>query len=230
MADWQDYINNPELGNVAFQFGTRPMITKESPISDAWKKLMLNTKKGDVILQKFSPTGFYSSAIKNDFLANLMRRKAAEITYSLQSTAELNTPLAISEVKTVYVAADSLKHIKGQQQAGYTVIKETPDSTLVFLTPSEWQEMQQQRARCVGCLSQCQFSSWSRANGTTGKIPDPRTYCIHHTLMEIGHGGDVQNNLAFAGHNVYRFGSDPLYAGGHIPSVHELFTNILAGK
>lgn len=230
LADWQDYINNPELGNVAFQFGTRPMITKESPISDAWKKLMLNTKKGDVILQKFSPTGFYSSAIKNDFLANLMRRKAAEITYSLQSTAELNTPLAISEVKTVYVSADSLKHIKEQQQAGYTVIKETPDSTLVFLTPSEWQEMQQQRARCVGCLSQCQFSSWSRANGTTGKIPDPRTYCIHHTLMEIGHGGDVQNNLAFAGHNVYRFGSDPLYAGGHIPSVHELFTNILAGK
>lgn len=230
LADWQDYINNPELGNVAFQFGTRPMITKESPISDAWKKLMLNTKKGDVILQKFSPTGFYSSAIKNDFLANLMRRKAAEITYSLQSTTELNTPLAISEVKTVYVAADSLKHIKEQQQAGYTVIKETPDSTLVFLTPGEWQEMQQQRARCVGCLSQCQFSSWSRANGTTGKIPDPRTYCIHHTLMEIGHGGDVQNNLAFAGHNVYRFGSDPLYAGGHIPSVHELFTNILAGK
>ena len=48
--------------------------------------------------------------------------------------------------------------------------------------------------------------------------------------MEIGHGGDVQNNLAFAGHNVYRFGSDPLYANGHIPTVHELFTNILAGK
>jgi nitronate monooxygenase len=56
LSEWQEYIDNPELGPVAFQFGTRPMITKESPISDAWKKLMLKTKKGDVILQKFSPT------------------------------------------------------------------------------------------------------------------------------------------------------------------------------
>ena len=47
--------------DIAFQFGTRPMITKESPISDAWKRLMMSTHKGDVILQKFSPTGFFSS-------------------------------------------------------------------------------------------------------------------------------------------------------------------------
>lgn len=64
LSDWEDYIDNPEIGKIAFQFGTRPMITKESPISDAWKKLMLQVKKGDVILQKFSPTGFFSSAIK----------------------------------------------------------------------------------------------------------------------------------------------------------------------
>ena len=48
--------------------------------------------------------------------------------------------------------------------------------------------------------------------------------------MEIGHNGDVQNNLAFAGHNVYRFGMDPMYANGNIPSVHELFEAILNGK
>lgn len=48
--------------------------------------------------------------------------------------------------------------------------------------------------------------------------------------MDIGHGGDIQNNLAFAGHNVYRFSSDPLYANNHIPSIHELFSAILAGK
>ena len=82
-----------------------------------------------------------------------MRRKAAEISYSLQAADELNTPLALSAAKTVFVAADSLKHIQEQQQAGYTVIKETPDSTLVFLTPSEWSEIQQQRARCVAGLA-----------------------------------------------------------------------------
>lgn len=230
LSDWQDYIDNPELGNVAFQFGTRPMITKESPISDAWKRLMLQTKKGDVILQKFSPTGFFSSAIKNKFLSNLMRRKKAEIPYSEEKDDEMTFLLPISPLKAVYIRAEDKAKVEEQRTQGYSMIKETPDSTLVFLTPEEWMEMQKQRAECVGCLSQCQFSSWSRANGCTGKIPDPRTYCIHQTLMNIGHGGDIENNLAFAGHNVYRFGSDPLYSGNHIPSVHELFTTILQGK
>jgi NAD(P)H-dependent flavin oxidoreductase YrpB (nitropropane dioxygenase family) len=230
LSDWQDYINNPELGNVAFQFGTRPMITKESPISDGWKKLMLNTKKGDVILQKFSPTGFYSSAIKNKFLLNLMRRKEAEIPYSEVQTTEMGAVVAVSPVKNVYVRAEDLAHVEKQRTLGYTVIKETPDSTLVFLTADEWKEMQNDRAKCVGCLSQCQFSAWSRADGVTGKIPDPRTYCIHKTLMDIGHGGSVDDNLAFAGHSVYRFSEDPLYANGNIPSVHDLFSAILAGK
>jgi hypothetical protein len=38
---------------------------------------MLHVKKGDVILQRFSPTGFFSSAIKNSFLAKLIDRKTA---------------------------------------------------------------------------------------------------------------------------------------------------------
>ena len=230
LSDWQDYIDNPELGNVAFQFGTRPMITKESPISDAWKKLMLQTKKGDVILQKFSPTGFFSSAIKNKFLSNLIRRKTAEINYSNEATEELTMLLPISPTKAVYINPNDKSKVEEQRKLGYSMIKETPDSTLVFLTTDEWMEMQKERSECVGCLSQCQFSGWSRATGSTGKIPDPRTYCIHHTLMSIGHGGDIENNLAFAGHNVYRFGQDPMYADNHIPSVHELFSAILAGK
>lgn len=230
LSDWQDYIDNPELGKVAFQFGTRPMITKESPISDAWKRLMLNTHKGDVILQKFSPTGFFSSAIKNTFLNNLIRRKKAEISYTKEANEAHNLLLPISPAKAVYIRAEDKTMVENQKKSGYSVIKETPDSTLVFLTPDEWLDIQKQRAECVGCLSQCQFSGWSRATGSTGKIPDPRTYCIHKTLMNIGHGEDVQNNLAFAGHLVYRFATDPLYANGHIPSVHELFTSILAGK
>ena len=63
------------------------MITKESPISDAWKKLMMQVKKGDVILQKFSPTGFFSSAIKNTFLERLIERKQGEVAFKAKQTA-----------------------------------------------------------------------------------------------------------------------------------------------
>lgn len=230
LSEWQDYIDNPEIGKIAFQFGTRPMITKESPISDEWKKLMLNTKKGDVILQKFSPTGFYSSAIRNNFLQKLIDRKNNEIDFKDNATDEFNQELKISPTKTVYIKNSDIEHVKKQQQNGYTLIKPTPDNTLVFLSENEWLEMQKDRAECVGCLSQCQFSGWSRANGNTGKLPDCRTYCIHKTLMNIGHGGNVDNNLAFAGHNVYRFSEDEMYKNGHIPTVHELFQAILNGK
>ena len=37
LEEYENYIDNPEIGPVAFQFGTRPMLTKESPISDYWK-------------------------------------------------------------------------------------------------------------------------------------------------------------------------------------------------
>ena len=33
LRDWEDWIDDPELAPVAFQFGTRPLLTKESPIS-----------------------------------------------------------------------------------------------------------------------------------------------------------------------------------------------------
>lgn len=230
LKDWENYLDNPEIGTVAFQFGTRPMITTESPISDAWKKVMLNTKPGDVALQQFSPTGFYSSAIKNKFLLRLMERKNGEISFATEKSEQYDTPLSLSSSKTVYIAASDLAKANNQINAGFSVIQETPDSTVVFLTPDEWETMKKDRAECLGCLSQCQFSSWSGANGTTGKIPDPRTYCIHKTLFDIAHNGKTDDNLLFAGHQVYKFAQDPLYANGHIPTTHELIEAIKAGR
>lgn len=230
LSEWKDYLDNPEIGKVAFQFGTRPMITAESPISDAWKQAMLKTKQGDVILQRFSPTGFYSSAIKNKFLSRLMERKDGEIMFSAEKTEEFDCSLPISCVKTVYIRHQDMSKADSQLKAGFSVIQETPDSTVVFLTPSEWSGMKEDRAKCMGCLSQCQFSSWSGVNGTTGKICDPRTYCIHKTLFDIGHNGKTEDNLLFAGHQVYRFAQDPMYANGHIPTTHELIEEIKAGR
>ncbi len=229
LSDWEDYIDNPELGDVAFQFGTRPMITKESPISDAWKNVMMHVKKGDVILQKFSPTGFFSSAIKNTFLEKLIERKKGEISFKNEPDNEFSHALAMNARRTVYIKPEDASKAENQIKAGLNIIQETPDETIVFMSEEDYKKMKQDRAECVGCLSQCQFSTWSRANGTTGKIPDPRTYCIHKTLYEVGHGGSVKDHLLFAGHQVYRFATDPLYRNG-IPTVKELIEKIKTGE
>lgn len=229
LSDWDDYIDNPEIGKIAFQFGTRPMITKESPISDAWKKLMLHVKKGDVILQKFSPTGFFSSAIRNTFLERLMERKQGEVAFSHEASEEFTNPLQISENKVIFIKSEDIEKAMKQINAGFTEIKETPDATVVFMTQEEWKQMKEDRAACVGCLSQCQFSTWSKEKGTTGRLPDPRSYCIHKTLYDVGHNGSIKDNLLFAGHQVYRFATDPLYRNG-VPTVKELIEKIKKGE
>ena len=227
LSEWEDYIDNPEIGDVAFQFGTRPMITKESPISAAWQNVMMHVKKGDVILQRFSPTGFFSSAIKNTFLEKLIERKKGEIAFKNEPDNEYSHALPMNANRTVYIKPEDAEKADNQINAGLSVIQETPDQTVVFMSQEDYKKMKQDRAECVGCLSQCQFSTWSRANGTTGKLPDPRTYCIHKTLYEVGHGGSVKDHLLFAGHQVYRFATDPLYRNG-IPTVKELIEKIKA--
>ena len=228
LKDWQEYIDNEELGNVAFQFGTRTMVTKESPVSDAWKKLLLTVKKGDVILQKFSPTGFFSSAIKNPFLDKLIRRSEEQVSFSKKKTEEFDYELT-SGNKTYFIKTEDFEKAKKQINAGYSIVKTTPENTIVFLTEEEAKEIKDDMKNCVGCISACQYSAWTQYEGITMKSPDPRSFCIHKTLYDLGHGGELDKNLLFAGHQVYNFAEDDLFKNGNIPSIKELFYKIKSG-
>ena len=77
LDEWEHWIDNPELGPIAFQFGTRPLLTQESPIPPDWKARLMTLEEGDVLLHHFSPTGFYSSAVRNPFLRSLEARVGA---------------------------------------------------------------------------------------------------------------------------------------------------------
>ena len=54
LRDWAHWIDDPEVAPVAFQFGTRPLLTQESPISDAWKQKQVTQKEGDIFLNRAS--------------------------------------------------------------------------------------------------------------------------------------------------------------------------------
>ena len=76
----------------------------------------------------------------------------------------------------------------------------TPDSTVIFVTNSKGQEIRSDQINCMGCLSQCLFSNWAQnESGTTGRRPDPRSYCIQKTLQDIAHLGNIEEQLMFAG-------------------------------
>lgn len=231
LREWQDFIGNPELGPVAFQFGTRPLLTRESPISEAWKDRLLHLKPGDVLLHRFSPTGFYSSAVKNAFIQELCERAERQIPYSTEAVGEHTAELPVgARSRSVFVAPHDAEHARQWIADGYSEALKTPDSTMVFVTPENAEIIRADQVNCMGCLSACSFSNWSQGEtGNTGKRADPRSFCIQKTLQNIAHGGDTDHELMFAGHNAHRFATDPLYSGGNIPTVAQLIERIKAG-
>ena len=231
LKEWEDWIDNPELGPIAFQYGTRPLLTQESPISDAWKQKLLTLKKGDIYLNRFSPTGFYSSAVSNSFLNDLQARSERQVAYQSKEVGDHNAPLAIGPRKRlVYLAAHDCENAEKWIAQGYTEALRTPDGTLIFVTPENSQEILEDQINCMGCLSACNFSNWSQdEDGTTGRKADPRSFCIQKTLQSISHSDKIEDQLMFAGHAAYRFADDPFYKDGFIPTVKQLVDRILTG-
>ncbi len=231
LRDWDDWIGNPELGTIAFQFGTRPLLTRECPISEAWKKRLLTLAEGDVFLNRFSPTGFYSSAVRNDFIRELSARSQRQVSYSRKATGERTAPLPVgARGRLVYLTAADKALAENWIAQGFSSAMKTPDSSLIFVTPEKAERIQADQNECMGCLSACRFSNWAENDaGTTGKKPDPRSFCIQKTLQAIAHDGDIENNLMFAGHNVFKFASDPFYKDGFIPTVGQLVERLLSG-
>jgi NAD(P)H-dependent flavin oxidoreductase YrpB (nitropropane dioxygenase family) len=233
LEEWEDWIGNPDLGPVAFQFGTRPLLTQESPISQAWKQRLLELKPGDVLLQPFSPTGFYSSAIHNGFLRELEERNDRQVTFSTEPTETLTAPYGVGPRKRiVHVAPADLGRIAAFEAAGFTDVMRTPDDTLMFVTPAKGREILKDQVDCMGCLSHCRFSNWSHhePDFSTGRKADPRSFCIQKTLQDIAHDGALEENLVFAGHNAYRFGTDPFYSNGFVPTAKQLVERLMTGR
>ena len=232
LSEWSDWIDNPELGPVVFQFGTRPLLTKESPIPKVWKDRLFTLNKGDIKLHRFSPTGFYSSAVNNSFIKELMSRLDREFKFHKKNVNEqgLKEIKLGKKEKVFLVNASDLDKINKFKDKGFTEPLKTPDDTFVMVAEEKALEIKKDQTDCMGCLSQCKFSSWKDSEKfSTGKLVDPRSFCIQKTLQDIAHENEVDNQLMFAGHNAWRFSKDPFYSNKFIPSVKQLIDRITTG-
>lgn len=233
LKDWAHWLDNPEIGPIAFQYGTRPLLTKESPVPDHWKQRLLTLKPGDVFLNKFSPTGFYSSAVNNSFIKELRGREARQVTYATEEEGYMAVPFPFGPRKRpIYITPEDKERVDRWIDEGYDEPMKTPDNTLMFTTKDKAKEIHQDQVDCMGCLSHCRFSNWKDHDDyKTGKKADPRSFCIQKTLQRIAHGeGDVDHELMFSGHNAYKFAQDPFYNNGNIPTIGELVERILTGE
>jgi nitronate monooxygenase len=234
LDEFEHWMDNPEIGLITFQFGTRPIMTQEYPISDSWKQKLLSLKKGDVYLNRFSPTGFYSSAIENDFIRELKGREIRQVEYRSKAIDDFTCSIPFGQRgRVVYIKPDDKAKVDAWNSAGFVEGMKTPDETLMFVDKSKAQQIITDQINCMGCLSQCRFSNWSdkeEMHYTNGHKADPRSFCIQKTLQDVRHGIDIENQLMFAGHSAYRFATDPFYNDGFIPTIQQLVDRIMAGK
>ena len=233
IEDFKDWLNNKEIGKIAFQFGTRPIVTKENPAPLSWKKKLLTLQPGDVFLNRYSPTGFYSSAVNNDFIKDLRARSERQISYSEAANEEFSQEMKFGRRgRVIYIKPADVSNYARWIEEGYSELLKTPDNSVVFVTMKQSQEIRKDQIDCMGCLSACKFSNWSmhHEDYTTGRKPDPRSYCIQKTLQNIVEDGDIDNELMFAGHNAFKFAQDPYYNNAFIPTTKELIERILSGK
>ena len=236
LEEWEHWIDNPELGPIAFQFGTRPLLTQESPISDAWKRKLMMLDEGDVFLNRFSPTGFYSSAVNNSFIQELRERNERQVAFSLEAVGDHQVEYGVGPRKRpVFLTAHDMERVHQWEAHGFTDALRTPDSTLILVSPAKGHEIVEDQIACMGCLSTCRFSNWSQHEPSfdNGKRADPRSFCIQKALQDAAHSNDpavLDNSLMFSGHNAYRFRTDPFYGNGFIPTVRQLVDRILTGR
>ena len=139
--------------------------------------------------------------------------------------------------RLVYLAPADLARVRGWIADGFTEALRTPDLTLVFETPEMASQIVADQIACMGCLSECRFSNWSQhgPDYSNGRKTDPRSFCIQKTLQAIAHADSedpevVDRNLMFGGTNAWRFGADPFYSNGFVPTVKQLVERILTGR
>jgi NAD(P)H-dependent flavin oxidoreductase YrpB (nitropropane dioxygenase family) len=234
IAEYENWLDNPEIGPIVFQFGTRPILTTEYPVSKEWKDKLRNLKEGDVYLNRFSPTGFYSSAIENNFIKELQGREIRQVEYRSKQEDKFSQEIPFgSRGRVVFIKPEDKAKVDEWILSGYTEGMKTPDETLMFVDKSKAAQIVTDQIDCMGCLSQCRFSNWSDKedlNFTNGRKADPRSFCIQKTLQEVRQGIDVDNQLMFSGHAAYRFATDSFYDNDFTPTIKQLIDRIMEGK
>ena len=234
LEEFEHWLDNPEIGPIVFQFGTRPILTQEYPVPLTWKEKLRTLKEGDVYLNRFSPTGFYSSAIENDFIRELKQREIHQVEYRANQDEIHNTAINFGQRgRKVFIKSDDKIKVDDWVKNGFSEGMKTPDETLMFVDKSKAQQILTDQINCMGCLSQCRFSNWSdkeEMHYTTNRKADPRSFCIQKTLQDVRLGTDIENQLMFSGHSAYRFATDEFYANGFIPTIKELVNRIMIGK
>ena len=84
-------------------------------------------KEDEVYLNRFSPTGFYSSAVENDFIKELQGRDERQVAFSSNEEENFNAVYEYGPRKRkIFVQKEDLDKIRTWESQGFTEMMKTP--------------------------------------------------------------------------------------------------------
>ncbi len=85
-------------------------------------------QEGDVFLNRFSPTGFWSSAVNNGYIRELRARSERQVAFTTETIGEHIAEYGVGPRKRiVYLTRADLERVRGWEAAGFTEAMRTPD-------------------------------------------------------------------------------------------------------
>ena len=129
LRDWRDWLDNAELGPIGLPVRDPTALDPREPDLRCLEAPLLELDEGDVLLHRFSPTGFYSSAVNNAFLQELQERSARQVPFAVEPDPErgLTEPLAFgTRGRFVYVQPADKARVGDWDEQGYTQAMKTP--------------------------------------------------------------------------------------------------------
>jgi hypothetical protein len=221
LREWTDWIDNPELGPVAFQFGTRP--AADARESDFRR---LEGQAADAARRRRLPQPVQSHRVL--FIGGAQRLPGGaaaalehQVAYAVEPVGEHVAPFHVgARGRLVYLTPhdrDSAQPL-GRRRVYRSIADAGCDADLCDAGKGARNPQRSDQLHGVPQRLPVLELGAERA-GHDRQEADPRSFCIQKTLQAIRHSDDVEFQLMFAGHNAYRFGSDPFYANGYVPSV-----------
>ncbi len=181
LDEWEDWIDNPDLGPIAFQFGTRPLLTRESPIRGAWKQRLMALQAGRRLPQQVQPDRLLLA--RGQQRLHRGAAGARRTAGGLQPGAGRRAHGAVRHrrpQRLVFLTRPDLERARGWEAAGFTEAMRTPDSTLVFVTPRAAAQINADQTACMGCLRTCRFSNWSQHGPGLQQRQEGRSALVLH--------------------------------------------------
>ena len=221
LEEWEDWIDNPDLGPDRLPVRHPPAADPGEPDRRGLEAEAADaSRKGDVFLNRFSPTGFYSIGREQRLHPGAaraqrapgrlhdraggrahgrVRRRPAQARSSI-SRRTTSSACRRWEAEGYHRGAAHAGHHAGLRHAARRPREITAD-----------------QVACMGCLSQCRFSNWSqhepglqqRQEGRPAQLLHPED-AAGRSAMTADEPQQVEHNLMFSGHNAFRFALRPV--------------------